>query len=81
MKLLLRWLKVPNYQKMLKKEIKKLTIESNKTIFDAINKLENNQKKFLIVTEKEKVIGNLVNNICNKLTSGNNFRGLKKWNY
>jgi dTDP-glucose pyrophosphorylase len=44
---------------MLKKDIRKLTIESNKTIFDAINKLENNQKKFLIVTEKEKVIGTL----------------------
>ncbi len=44
---------------MQKKDIKDLTIESNKTIFDAINKLEKNSKKFLIVKKKEKVIGTL----------------------
>ena len=44
---------------MQKKDIKDLTIEGNKTIFDAINKLEKNSKKFLIVKKKEKVIGTL----------------------
>jgi len=39
---------------MQKKDIKDLTIESNKTIFDATNKFEKNSKKFLIVKKKKK---------------------------
>tara|TARA_B100000900_G_scaffold415505_2_gene445651 strand:+ start:2410 stop:3456 length:1047 start_codon:yes stop_codon:yes gene_type:complete len=56
-----------------KKDIIKLTIQSTKTIYEAIAMLEKNQYKFLIVKNKNKVIGTLTDGDIRRGTlSGNN---------
>lgn len=57
---------------MQKKEIIKLTIQSTKTIHEAIAMLEKNQYKFLIVKNKNKVLGTLTDGDIRRGTlSGN----------